>query len=139
MSKRLAVSLLILVFLGNSCNRAPMMTINGHKIEIEIAQTAEERSKGLSGKQSMSDDRGMLFVFETAGIYGFWMKDMHFPLDFIWIKDGIVVEISKNVPVENDSDLTIYKPNQPIDSVLEVNAGWADKNEIKIGDKTKID
>ncbi len=115
----------------------PTMTINGHKLDVEFARTADERAAGLSNRESMPNNQGMLFIFESPGKYGFWMKDMKFSLDFVWIKDGKVVEIMPNIGFTDQT--TIYQPKSEIDSVLEVNAGWAAKNGIKIGDRAEVD
>ena len=81
----------------------------------------------------------MLFTFDPQNVTpGFWMKEMLIPIDIIWIEGGHVVKIDKNVeaPKENtpDSELKIYTPDTPIDYVLEVNAGFSDKNSIKVTD-----
>src|SRR3989344_2910459 len=108
------------------------LSINGVEIKIEIADESNEQSRGLSGREYLAPDGGMLFVFPERTIPGFWMKEMNFSLDFIWIDEsGKIVEITKNV-----SPATYPKtflPPSPIKYVLEVNAGWSDKNNIKIG------
>src|SRR4030042_2564613 len=62
--------------------------INGQKIFVEIADTPEKRSQGLSGRDNLSQNQGMLFIFNQPAIPSFWMKDMNFPLDFIWINNN---------------------------------------------------
>ena len=112
-------------------------------IPVEIADTDEKRTKGLSGKSSLDEKSGMLFVFEKKGIIPiFWMKDMLIPIDMIWIREGKVVKIDKNVPAPvagtPDSKLVNYSPGTPIDYVLEVNAGFSDKFKIKTGDSADL-
>ena len=111
-------------------------------LNVDIAATEAEQVQGLSDRKSMQDNQGMLFDFGagSASEPEFWMKDMYFNLDFVWIKNGAVVDITQNVPApKNFSDpLPLYAPASPVDSVLEVNAGWAEKNNIKIGDLVKI-
>jgi uncharacterized membrane protein (UPF0127 family) len=83
----------------------------------------------------------MLFLFEAAGMPAFWMKDTRIPLDFIWIKDNKVAEITKDVqpqPNVPDASLRTYQPAELIDSVIEVNAGWTAKNMIKPGDGVTV-
>jgi hypothetical protein len=83
----------------------------------------------------------MWFVFSTPDIYSFWMKDMNFPIDIIWIKDGKVVDLSPNAsaqPGAQDKDLLIYRPVAPIDRVLELKAGWAEKFGLKRGDSVEF-
>lgn len=116
--------------------------INGIRINIEIADTQEKRSKGLGGRQSLASNSGMLFIFPKPDKYRFWMKGLSFPLDLIWFNDKRVVDIMKNVPpptpTQKDEDLPIYVPNEASDMVLEVNGGFADQNGIKVGDTVEI-
>ena len=83
--------------------------------------------KGLSGRASLPPDYGMIFLYEDKDIPEFWMKDVLFPLDIIWIDDGVIIDIHENVPPPNpntpDNQLELYSPKQPITMVLEVNAG----------------
>ena len=111
-------------------------------LNIEIANTQEKRRKGLSGRESLASDSGMLFKFDKIDKYSLWMKGMKIPLDFIWIKDFKVVDLIKNVkvpePGTKDKDLSIYMPATLVDSVLEVNSGFVDLHDIKIGDTIEI-
>jgi uncharacterized protein len=115
------------------------LTIGSKSISVEIAKTAETRAKGLSGRSTLSEDSGMLFVFDTQDVTPiFWMKEMLIPIDIIWINDDRVVKIDKNVspPEANtpDAKLPTYSAGGPIDYVLEVSSGLSDKNGIKIAD-----
>ncbi len=127
--------LLFLIFTAAACNTTPTMTINGHKLDIEIVDTNDERRLGLSNRDSMPENHGMLFVFENEIEHSFWMKDMRFDLDFIWIKDEKVVQITPNV---SKNSTEIYKPNVPVDSVLEVNAGWITEKGVRVGDSIDL-
>lgn len=109
--------------------------IGGKIIRVEIADSAEKQIRGLSGRRSLPDDQGMLFVFPALSHYSFWMKDMNFSLDFIWIKEDEVVEITKNVKPEDYQPPSALSPINTIDKVLEINAGMAEKLGIKEGDK----
>lgn len=113
------------------------LQIGTSTVNAEIAQTQDQLTKGLSGQASLGKDNGMLFVFDQVALYRFWMKDMKFPLDFIWIKDNQVVDLTENVPAEPgtpDSQLEVYSPKTKVNKVLEVNAGFVKSNQIKIGD-----
>ena len=79
----------------------------------------------------------MLFVFKEEGYYPFWMKDMKFPLDIIWINDSKVIDITYGAQTEGSTPTNIYRPNNPVKYVLEVNAGFALENNIRIGDPVK--
>ncbi len=111
-------------------------------ISVEVSDTFASRQLGLSYRDSLGEGSGMLFVFDSYNIQYFWMKDMKFPLDIIWIKDDTVVDISKNVPIPMSraslNQLPTYSPKEKVNYVLEVNAGFADKNKVKIGDKVKL-
>lgn len=112
--------------------------INKTEFTVEIVDTENKRTKGLSGRKNMPKDTGMLFIFPTANIYNFWMKEVHFPLDFIWINQNKIVDITENVaspsPNTPDNQLTIYNPKMAVDKVLELNAGVIQSSNIKIGD-----
>jgi uncharacterized membrane protein (UPF0127 family) len=109
-------------------------------IPVEIARTADEWRRGLSGRQSLPADQGMLFVFPTPGMYPFWMPDMRFPIDIIWIDENRrVIGISENVPpLENASKPVYYRPPSPAQYVLEVNAGFARSHGITVGDQLSL-
>ena len=111
--------------------------INNNIFQVEIADTMMSQTKGLSGRESLDEDEGMLFVFQKHAKRSFWMINMNFYLDIIWIKDGIIVGIAKNtVPLKlNNEKAEIYYSPEPVDMVLEINSGLSDKLNIKIGDK----
>lgn len=109
------------------------------ELKAQVRDTARGRSQGLSGRESLGDDEGMLFVFPVAAKHGFWMKGMKFDLDFIWIKDEIVVEISEEIKVPKDGErLVTIKPQVAIKKMLEVNSGWVRKNKVKVGDRLEL-
>lgn len=120
------------------------LTIEGKTVDLLIADTNESRAKGLGGVTQLGESEGMLFVFDTKDVTPiFWMKDMLIDLDIIWINNNKVIQIDKNIkaPKEGtlDSELLKYVPASKVDYVLEVNAGFADKNGVKIGSETKFD
>lgn len=112
--------------------------IGGKTINVEIADTQEKRIQGLSGRQSLAENQGMLFIFNTPDHYAFWMKGMNFSLDFIWIRGNEVIEITRNVKPEDYEPPKTLVSKDKIDKVLEVNAGVADRLNIKAGDKIEI-
>lgn len=102
-------------------------------IEVEIADTPEQRAKGLSGRESLAENRGLLFIYDQPGLYGIWMKEMKFPIDIIWIDSNKkIISISKNIGPESFPE--IFEPAAPAQYILEINAGFVDENRIKIGD-----
>lgn len=115
------------------------MGVGEAKLRVEVRDTDEGRELGLSYRDNLNRNEGMLFVFEEEGQYAFWMKGMRFGLDLIWIKDGRVVEISANLPPPlKDETPDIASPKMKVDMVLEVVAGWAEANRIKVGDRIEF-
>lgn len=108
--------------------------INNQFFKVGLANTVESRSQGLSGRQNLDQDSGLLFLFDKSDRYGFWMKDMNFPIDIIWIdEDGLIVHLEKNLKPETFPK--VFLPKLPAISVLEINAGLIDKYKIKLGSK----
>ena len=111
-------------------------------VQAEVADTPARRQKGLSGHAPLTQDQGMLFVFPAPARQSFWMIDMTFPLDMIWIgADKKVAGITANIPAPSPGtlpqDLPLYQSPEPAQYVLEVNAGWAEKQGIKLGDQAE--
>lgn len=120
-------------------NSLPEVKINDLVIPVEIVQTAEAIQKGLSGRSSLPVDQGMLFLFPKPSIYRFWMPDMYFSIDIIWINNGIVVDTDENLSTDFDRENPVfYTPNVPARQVLEVNAGFVKANKIKKGDRVSL-
>lgn len=113
----------------------PHAQINKLKIPVEVARTPAEAQQGLSGRESLAADKGMLFIFNKPDYYRFWMPNMNFPIDIIWISQNTIAGIHKNVSNQFDpANPKFYTPPQPVNKVLEVNAGFAQKNNLKVGD-----
>lgn len=107
--------------------------IAGKTIKVELADTPEKIVQGLSGRVSIEEDGGMLFIFESSSKQAFWMKDMHFSIDMIWLaEDGRVAFIKHSATPE--SFPTVFAPDKDAKYVLEVRAGFAKKNNLKVGD-----
>lgn len=119
------------------------LTVGHTDVQIKVADSDEKRSLGLGGVTSLKANEGMYFIFPQEDIKpAFWMKDMLIPIDIIWINDGHVAQISKSLPAPDpgtpDSALRLYLPDGPIDQVLEVPAGFADQNQISVGDQVNV-
>ncbi len=116
-----------------------VVKIGRAQIQVEIADTPEARAQGLSGRAKLEEGYGMLFPMGEPEVYAFWMKDMQFPLDIIWIRDDRVVDISENVPPPKIGEFPVsVRPRSPVNYVLEVNAGFAEKNGVTVGDRVEI-
>jgi uncharacterized membrane protein (UPF0127 family) len=117
------------------------LQVGNQTLFVEIVKTPAQMRQGLSDRLSMEDSQGMLFDFgRTPNGTSFWMKDMKFDLDFIWITDGKIIGITSNVgrPNSPNDPLPTYNSPMPVTWVLEVNAGWAERNKIKTGDLVRL-
>lgn len=140
------VIVLILVFIAwqkykpfSLAEKNPSLNIKGKTLSLEIADTPEELAKGLSGHKPLAENEAMLFIFSPPQNVVFWMKNMTFSIDIIFIADGKVMQVFSKVPppLPNtpDSQLERYVSPGPVDYVLETQAGWSEKNKIEVGDQ----
>ena len=121
----------------------PVVTLGGVPFRVELAITSQQRIQGLSGHPPLAPDEGMLFVFEQAQKPTFWMKEMLFPLDMIWIDaECTVAHITRDapspVPDQSLSDLPRYGPPVPVLYVLEINAGEAEAAAVTVGSPARF-
>jgi len=117
----------------------PRVILNGKEIQVEIADSSEDISQGLSGRASLPSNTGMLFVFSKPGSYQFRMKDMNFDLDFVFINGQTIVELVENVPYPKEGEEPkIINAKSSFDKVLEINAGKIKETGLKLGDKIEL-
>ena len=121
----------------------PLLRVGGAEFPVELAITPEQRSQGLSGRDSLPSGTGMLFIYETDGTHTFWMKDMNFPLDFVWISgECMVAEVTVNAPPpepgQSQGFLPTYNAPGPVRYILEINAGEAGTAGINTGDPVEF-
>ena len=113
--------------------------IGDETIVLEIAGSPKEHYQGLSDRPYLEDNKGMLFVFNDYTSHDFVMRRMNFPLDIIWIDDNKIIGWCDNLPAplagEEPAHCVI---NRPVNSVLEVNAGFIGKTGLKIGDSFEM-
>jgi uncharacterized membrane protein (UPF0127 family) len=109
------------------------VTIGNTTIFVEIVDTAPELEKGLSGKVFLADNAGMLFKFSDKRTATFWMKDMLIPIDIIWISDDKVVGVEASAQPPNNEQIPTFTSPEPVNWVLEVNAGFAKDNNLEKG------
>lgn len=111
------------------------ISINGVKLQADVAITADEQTRGLSIKNALQSNEGMLFPYETPRILSFWMKDMKFPIDIIWLSaDKRVVHIEENLqPCSPLLPCPSYAPSVTAQFVLETKAGFSSSNGITEG------
>ena len=117
-------------------NQTALVTVGGVNLITSLATTPDAQSKGLAIRDSLNENEGMLFIFETPQKYSFWMKDMKFPIDIIWInQDGKIVHIEKNLPpCVFLLPCPSYAPKDDSLYVLEVVSNFTNKFNINVGD-----
>ena len=101
-------------------------------------KTKTEQEKGLSGRENLSSGTGMLFVYSQPSYRSFWMKEMNFYLDFVWIREGKIVAITKNIAPQDYQPPQTLKSPEPIDQALELNAGEVEQLNLKIGQEITL-
>ncbi len=115
-------------------NKHAYAVINDKKIFLEIADTPEKQMNGLMYVKKMPENQGMIFLFDRPEPRIFWMKNMRIPLDIIFVRNREIIKIYKNAPIDTTGRHPLYKSIRRSDSVVEVNAGFCDKYNIKTGD-----
>lgn len=116
--------------------KSATVKINNQSFKTTVAKSQKEREIGLSETKSISDNQGMIFLFDKPDYYSFWMKNMKFPIDIIYINSDTIVSIVNDAPLIKDRENpAIYSSTKPADKVLEIKAGLSEKYKFKEGDK----
>lgn len=114
-------------------------TLIGHKkVTLEIAADNDSRATGLMHRTSMPENHGMIFIFDNPDFVNFWMKNVKISLDMIFISDSKIVKIYKNTLICKAEPCRLYSSNVVVDSVIELNGGFCEKNNIKEGDSIQF-
>jgi len=122
---------------GNDISLPKLIFSDGTTVSIEIADSNESRLRGLSDRESLAEDAGLLFIFPLQDYYGIWMKEMKFPIDIIWLDENYsVVDIKSRALPESFPE--VFSPRALALYVLEVNANFASNHDIKIGDTARL-
>lgn len=118
------------------------VNIKGVTLLVEVARDPAAQSRGLSGRESIPEFGGILFLFDTPGDYEIWMKDMKIPIDILWLRNGRVVDLEERVPPapagSDEANIPLYRPDARADTVLEVRSGFASRFAVRIGDAVSI-
>ena len=109
------------------------LLLNGERILVEVADTDALRTRGLSFRDELSSDRGMLFVLPSSEYAGFWMKDMKFSIDIIWLDEKKKIAHIEQA-VSPESFPRIFYPDKKSLYVIEVPAGFSQKHNLRVGD-----
>jgi uncharacterized membrane protein (UPF0127 family) len=128
-------------FLTNLFGKKTTVTINKQVFSAMVAKSDIDKEKGLSVKSSIGQNEGMLFPFAKEAYYAFWMKDMKFSIDIIFINKNRIITIHQNVPAPKSpsESLLLYRPEEPVNMVFEIKAGLSQKYNFKKGDEIKIE
>jgi hypothetical protein len=113
------------------------VTIGVHVIDAEVADTPARKQRGLSGRPALPDGQGLLFPYDAPGRHGFWMPDMHFDIDILWIRAGRIVHVAAGVSHQDPT--TVHRPPTPADLVLELPAGTAARRGFRVGDAVTVE
>lgn len=138
---RIKYVFVILLFVCVSCSKLPgkntkKVCYKNDCIDVEVAMSRQAHQVGLQRRDSLEEDRGMLFIFPNEGMHRFWMKETRIPLDIIWINSyREVVFIMRHVPPCLENPCTVYKSNDNAQYVLEINAGRSEKMGFIPGDR----
>lgn len=112
------------------------ITIGKHALTVEVAATPEARQCGLSRRDSLPENHGMLFVYPASTMMRFWMKDTLVPLSIAFLDDaGRIVSIQKMAPLDTGPR---YKSPQPVLYALEVAQGWFETHGVRVGDRAEL-
>lgn len=114
------------------------INFNNQIINAEVARSPYQLYSGLSNRESICVDCGMLFIFPDFDERSFVMRDMNFPLDIIFIAKGRVIKIFADLPPEGANPQKVYTSDAPVDEVLEINAGRASAWGLQVGDNLSI-
>lgn len=134
-----AISILLLY--GFYYRKNPLTSkvrIGSNVFIVDVAVTSIEKMKGLSGRESLAANHGMLFVYDHKEQYEFWMRGMKFPLDFIFIADHTIIDISENITPPTSIFPAIIKPKSGADKILELPSGTIQTAGINIGDTVQF-
>lgn len=126
-----------LVYQAGRGNDAPRVVVSGDLILVDVADSPDERGQGLSGRESLAPNQGMLFIFDEPLSPQFSMREMNFPIDIVWISEDLnIVAVTPTIAVETYPDT--FAPPGPVKYVLEVNSGLSASRGWLAGDKVEL-
>lgn len=129
------IILLIAIFFSYDAKEVQFQNIS---FQVETADSSAEHYTGLSNRNYLCGNCAMLFVFEDSIERSFVMREMMIPIDIVFINNNVVTDIYKNLEPEGEDYNSSYKSSGPVDTVLEINANYGDRYNIKVGDKVII-
>lgn len=130
------LSIISFIFINKVGNGYYMVEINNIEFKVKIADNVLEQKIGLMDTIELEEREGMLFIFPDKKERSFWMKNMNFPIDLLWIKDNTIVGIEKNMIPDNG--IKHYNSIEEVNMVLELNSGSIDKYNLNINNIINI-
>ncbi len=137
----IVIVFVVIVFAAQTSYETIEVDVSGLEFEMLVADNAYKHAKGLSGKSLDDlDADGMIFLYDTPRELSFWMKDMEFDIDVLWVKDGTIVKINEDVraPEEGEEPLTMNSSPFEVDMVIELPVGVVDDRGIIAGYKVNL-
>ncbi|MFC2167849.1 DUF192 domain-containing protein [Acidobacteriota bacterium] len=123
-------------FLWSNVTHIRIFFPDGKTIFADLVKSEEDRARGLMFRKTINEDQGMLFVFEAEGRYSFWMKNMNFSIDILWLDNQKrIVHLERDVPPCKKEPCPSYAPALPAKYVLELKAGSIEKRKLKLYDR----
>lgn len=125
----------LIIVLGALESQAARVCLKKDCVEAEVVSTEVDMRRGLQGRKGLKDRHGMLFVFKNDGLQNFWMKDMNFAIDIIWIDSkGHIVTVAPSCAPCTTEPCEVYSPKANARYVLELPSGYALKHHFTVGD-----
>lgn len=115
--------------------RTTTITVGGHEVTVEVAESDAERKRGLMGRDSLPEDHGMLFVYSRPQTLSFWMRNTSIPLSIAYVaRDGRIVDIQRMEPHTQEQ----HPSREPAMYALEMNRGWFEEHGVTVGDRIQF-
>jgi uncharacterized membrane protein (UPF0127 family) len=112
---------------------------DGFSVTAELAVTEAERARGLMFRETMEESQGMLFIFEEEERHRFWMKNMRFAIDILWLdRQRKIIHCEPQAPPCQQDPCPTYGPDAPAAFVLELQSGFTEKHSLKLYDRVEF-
>ncbi len=115
--------------------------IKDQEYRVLVADTPKHWFKGLSDRKDLTGYDGMIFIFPALEQHAMVMRDMHFPLDILWIQGDTIVDMAPNLEPDlsqTEAELRVYQGRLPSDKVLELPAGFIQEHDLRVGDEIVV-
>lgn len=118
----------------------PLTLPSGKVLQVEVMVEDQDRAMGLMFRPSLSEERGLLFLFENLDFHGIWMKNCRFPIDIVWLDETKqVVHVAENTPPCKSEPCPVYAPLRRAAYVIEINAGQAAREKLMPGSSVSFE